>query len=293
MREPAHRLRPGMPGRAEPAPEQGAAAARGLRQRAEGRQWYHTIELAPGLVTPGFFDHRSVAPKVLPSTLNGCRCLDVATFDGFWAIEMAARGADEVVAVDVPDPESWDWPVGSEEEVIAAISARKRAGDGFAIVMEARGYEIERVECSVYDLDPTDIGHFDFVYVGSLLLHLRDPVRALERIRAICRGEVLLVENVDPVMTRMHPRQPAATLDGLGRPWWWRLNLAGVERVAFAAGFELIEPAKRLRFPRGRGRPIPPLRFSTIRNTGARRELREALFGDSHAILRARPRPGF
>jgi SAM-dependent methyltransferase len=158
--------------------------------------------------------------------------------------------------------------------------------------MEALGYEIERVECSIYDLDPTDVGQFDFVYVGSLLLHLRDPVRALERIRAVCHGEMLLVENVDAFMTTLHPRRAVATFDGLGRPWWWRLNLAAVERVACSAGFELIDKPKRLRFPRGHGRPIPPLRFSTLRDPALRRELKETLVGDSHAILRARPRPG-
>lgn len=296
MSKPPDRVRAGIPDSQDthlPGHAQLAAAVPpGLRQRVEGRQWYHTIELAPGLATPGFFDHRSVAPKILPRTLTGLRCLDVATFDGFWAIEMTIRGANEVVAVDVPDPGSWDWPVGSEEAAIAAISARRGAGDGFSIAMEALGYEIERVECSAYDLDPTDIGQFDFVYVGSLLLHLRDPVRALERIRTVCRGELLLVENVDPLMTMMHPRHAAATLDGLGRPWWWRLNLAGVERVALAAGFDVIETPKRLRFPRGRGRATPPVRFSTIRNPATRRELRETILGDSHAILRARPRPG-
>ena len=288
---------PGLPGTRDSRERHLAAHAKvaavvppELRQRVEGRQWYHTIELAPGLVTPGFFDHRSVAPKILPRTLKGRRCLDVATFDGFWAIEMTARGAKEVVAVDVPDPRSWDWPVGSDEAVVAAIAARRGAGDGFSLVMEALRHEIDRVECSVYDLDPADLGQFDFVYVGSLLLHLRDPVRALERIRTVCGGELLLVENVDPLMTMMHPRQASATLDGMGRPWWWRLNLKGVERVAHAAGFELIETPKRLRFPRGRGRPIPPLRLSTIRDAASRRELLETLRGDSHAILRARPR---
>jgi tRNA (mo5U34)-methyltransferase len=262
-----------------------------LRARVSAGQWYHTIELAPDLVTPGFFDHRAVAPKILPPSLSGRRCLDVATFDGFWALQMRARSAAEVVAIDVPDPRAWDWPAGTNDAVVAAIGARKE-GDGFALVTEALGYDIERIECSVYDLDPARIGQFDFIYVGSLLLHLRDPVRALERVRAVCRGELLLVENVDPITTLLHPKRPVATFDGHGRPWWWRLNLAAVERVASSAGFELIERPMRLKFPRGRGRPIPALRPSTLRDRALRTEFREALLGDSHAVLRLRPRPG-
>jgi hypothetical protein len=83
--------------------------------------WYHTLELAPGVIMPGWFDLRPVVPKVLPASLAGLRCLDVATFDDFWAFELERRGAREVVAVDVLDPRDWDWPVGSPPAVIAAI----------------------------------------------------------------------------------------------------------------------------------------------------------------------------
>ena len=41
----------------------------------------------------------------LPQRLDGLRCLDVSTSDGFWAAEMERRGAAETVAVDVRDPE--------------------------------------------------------------------------------------------------------------------------------------------------------------------------------------------
>ena len=49
--------------------------------------------------------------------------------------------------------------------------------------------KLERV--SVYELDPGSIGTFDVVVCGSLLLHLRDPLRALEAIRAVCDGYFL------------------------------------------------------------------------------------------------------
>jgi tRNA (mo5U34)-methyltransferase len=74
-------------------------------------EWYHSIELAPGQVTPGWFDTRAAAAKVpLPERLDGKRCLDVGTWDGFWAFEMERRGADEVVALDIDDADGWDWP---------------------------------------------------------------------------------------------------------------------------------------------------------------------------------------
>jgi hypothetical protein len=71
--------------------------------------WYHTIELAPGAVTSGVVDQRPAANRVLPATLAGLRCLDVGTFDGFWAFEMERRGAAEVVASDVASFDALDW----------------------------------------------------------------------------------------------------------------------------------------------------------------------------------------
>lgn len=73
--------------------------------------WYHTIDLAPGLTTPGFCDLRPVAPDVVPTAaVAGKRCLDVGTFDGFWAFELESRGAAEVFALDLPDGTRADWP---------------------------------------------------------------------------------------------------------------------------------------------------------------------------------------
>jgi len=73
--------------------------------------WYHTIELPDGTTTPGYADTRPARRYVeWPVELVGGRCLDVGTFDGFWAFEMERRGAAEVVALDVDDPEAFDWP---------------------------------------------------------------------------------------------------------------------------------------------------------------------------------------
>jgi tRNA (mo5U34)-methyltransferase len=271
------------------SPAAGKEAARAALGN-DGREWYHTIEIAPGVETPGFFDLRPVAPEVLPADLTGKRCLDVAAFDGFWTLEMQARGASEVVAIDVLDPQGWDWPVGSEDSVKEAIGARKRQGEGFEIVMEALGREVERRDMSVYDLDPAEIGMFDFVYVGSLLLHLRDPVRALERVRAVCSGELALVETIDPVLTALHPRRPVATFDGRGRPWWWTANRAGIVRMVESAGFELLGPPRPIKLPRGEGQDVPPPNFRTLRTREGRTALRNAHLGDPHVAIRARPR---
>src|SRR4051812_34450958 len=263
--------------------------AEDLRRRIAARGWYHTIELTPGVETPGYFDLREVARKVLPATLEGKRCLDVATFDGFWALELASRGAAEVVAIDILDPRQWDWPAGSDDAVLAAVGERKGAGEGFEIVTEVLGQRIERREQSVYELDPALIGEFDFVYVGSLLLHLRDPVRAVERVRSVCRGSALFVDAIDPVLTRLHPRRPVASFDGLGRPWWWKANLEALARIVRSGGFEVTRK-RRVKMKPGAGFPRPRPGLRALRSQEVRAEVRNAYIGDPHAAIDAHPR---
>jgi tRNA (mo5U34)-methyltransferase len=269
-----------------------AAGARSLAERVAEHDWYHTIELAPGVVTPGWFDTRAVVDDVgFPSSLEGKRCLDIGTFDGFWATEMERRGAAEVVAIDVIDPNGWDWPVGSDDQVRDAINARKAGGAGFELVQEALGSRVERHELSVYDLDES-LGSFDFVYFGSLLLHLQNPIKALERAASVCRGELLLVDAIDLPLTVLLPNQPVAGLDGVGRPWWWRPNAAGLRQMVQVAGMEVLRGPDRLYMPYGpTNRPAqPPLR-SLLRSRRAGIDATiHARKGDPHAAVLARPR---
>ena len=261
-----------------------------LRRRLTEHRWYHTIELAPGVTTPGWFDTRPAVDAVrFPHRLDGRRCLDVGTFDGFWAFEMERRGASEVVAVDILDPKRWDWPAGSDDAIVREMATMKAAGAGFELASAALGSSVKRLEMSVYDLDPAVVGLFDFVYVGSLLLHLRDPVLALERVRSVVRGDLLLVDAIDPELARVFPRRPLASLDGVGRPWWWRPNPVGLARMAVAAGFVVVDGPSRFYMQPGAGQQVSRPSWRALRSKEGRLAWITATRGDPHAALHARP----
>lgn len=264
-----------------------------LRAHVSDREWYHTEELRPGIETPGWFDTRPTAAALPWPSLTGLRCLDVGTFDGFWAREMLRRGAKEVVAIDVLDPRGWDWPAGSDAATRAAIGGRKRNGDGFVLINELLGVEIERLELSVYDLDPELVGRFDFVYVGSLLLHLRDPVRALHRVRRVCSdaGQVMVVDAIDLTLSIRFPRRAVAGLDANGRPWWWKPNIAAFDRMVRSAGLEPVGKPHRLYLPPGAGQRVSPVRLTRLRSRAAREAAVSRWKGDPHCALLTRPRP--
>ena len=262
-----------------------------LAREVAALEWYHTIELAPGVETPGWHDTRPIVHEVpLPRSLEGKRCLDVGTFDGFWAFEMERRGAAEVVAIDILDPERWDWPFGSEAATVEQIGKRKAAGRGFELARRALGSSVERVECSVYDVSADDLGRFDVVYLGSLLVHLRDPVRALERLRAVCDGALIVVDGIDLLLSLALPKLPVATLDARGRPWWWYPNQAGLRRLVQAGGFSVLDGPRRIYMPPGAGQPLASFHPKMLTNHDGRHALIVARRGDPHAVLAARPR---
>ena len=225
-----------------------------LRERIDSHLWYHTIELAPGVVTPGHFDLRPILDRMPWPDVAGKRCLDVGTYDGFLAFEMERRGAAEVVATDIPNHEDWDWPPlvrATGGENLAKLAGPDKSL-GFRIAKEALGSSVERVEVSVYDLDPDELGTFDVVVCGSLMLHLRDPLRALEAIRTVCRGEFLSAEEIDLGLTALLPRWPVARLRGTDALCqWWIPNVAGHRRMLRAAGFRIVERTKSYTIPFG------------------------------------------
>lgn len=215
--------------------------------------WYHTIELAPGVVTPGYMDLRRSAARVLPEYLRGRRALDVGTFDGFWAFEMERRGA-EVVAIDLERIEQVEFPPLSRPRQEARAREEGFAlGTGFRLAAEALGSRVERIPCSVYDLTPEVVsGPVDFAFNGATLTHLRDPVRALERIHGALRpgGEVRIFEPVSVHQTVRSPRRPSAEFKAHASDYtWWLPNLATLNAWARAAGFEAVRRLAVLRPP--------------------------------------------
>jgi tRNA (mo5U34)-methyltransferase len=270
----------------------GALSDDELRELVRGRQWYHTLELRPGIVTPGWFDLRALAATLPIPDLTGQRALDIGTFEGFWAYQLEEHGAAEVVAIDILDPAAWDWPVGSDDSVVAALEQRKQGGSGFELVSALRGSAVTRQELSVYDLSPERVGLFDFVYLGSLLLHLRDPIRALEAVRSVVRpgGQVLFVDAIDVDLAVLHPRRPVAHLDGVGRPWWWKPNPAALRRMVEVAGFTVTRGPVRIYLPVGAGQVLGRLTARGLLTPSGRELLALKRKGDPHAYVVGEPR---
>jgi tRNA (mo5U34)-methyltransferase len=268
----------------------------GIRERVEAHPfWYHSIDLGPGWSTHGWFDLRSAVDRWPWPELRGKRCLDIGTFDGFLAFEMERRGAAEVVAIDIPEHWLWDWPpdnrpTGPDDTQFPAMSGPAK-GEGFRLAAEALGSSAQWRALSIYDLDPDDIGTFDVITCGSLMLHLRDPLRALEAVRGVCRGLLLSSEQIELWLSIVGRGIPLFRLNGSGPECqWWLPNGAGHKRILYAAGFA-IEQLSRPFVVTFNHHPIPP---ATLRNRvnglATRLMTGQAEPGVLHRAVLARPR---
>jgi tRNA (mo5U34)-methyltransferase len=263
-----------------------------LRREIGSTLWYHTMQLAPGVETPGWFDLRPIVNLLPWPDVKGKRCLDVGTYDGFLAFEMERRGAAEVMAIDIDDHTKWDWPPdvrahGGEE--LAKLAGPEK-GRGFKIAAAALGSRVGRRPISVYDLDPKDVGTFDVVVCGSLLLHLRDPLRALEAIRGVCAGYFLSAEQISLPLTLAHRRMPVLTLNGSGPLGQWMIpNAAGHRRMLFSAGFAIERSTRPYAVPLGASHP-PADKSVRARARAVMQKAMTGGLGVPHSAALGRPR---
>jgi len=146
------------------------------RRIAAHGHWYHQIEVAPGILTPG--DHASARALAhldglgLPADCSGLRVLDIGCRDGFFSFALERRGAT-VLGMDYALPTS----------------------TGFSLASELVGSQVEYLVENVYDLSPEKHGQFDLVLFLGVLYHLRHPLLAIDRIRDVCRpGARVFVE---------------------------------------------------------------------------------------------------
>jgi SAM-dependent methyltransferase len=251
--------------------------------------WYHTIELPDGTLTAGLSDTRSALQRIpFPASLEGKRCLDIGTADGFWAFSMEKRGAREVVAIDVDDPHRRDWPWGITKDIEGP--GRRSA---FETARNALGSSVVRKDVSIYEVSEGQLGRFDFIFIGDLLLHLRDPVRALAAVRSVLDGELLLNDVISLSLTLQHPVRRAALFEARAQPRWWIPNASGLRAMVGAAGYEVIDSGRPYFAKFGPGAPPKRALLKAVRSGGLRRlprGLGQRFFGAPHIWVRARVR---
>jgi len=131
--------------------------------------WHQKWEIFPGVFTPGNNPIEELCNYAqLPQDLSGKRVLDIGAWNGCFSFECERRGAKEVIAYSLENPD------------VAGFNKLKAVLDS----------KVKYIQGSVYALDPEILGRFDIVLFFGVLYHLRYPLLAIDRIRTVCSGTV-------------------------------------------------------------------------------------------------------
>jgi tRNA (mo5U34)-methyltransferase len=230
-------------------PEQIAAVRRDV---AAIEAWYHRIDLGDGIETPG---HSRMADYLsyyrFPERLDGMRVLDVGASTGFFAYEFERRGAAEVVGVELPSWGAHDWTPRQRRTLDAKSASetqnvdREVMFDGFTVVGKALGSKrVRRVFKTIYELTASELGTFDIVFSGAMLMHVRDPILGIQCMRECCKPDGRLIVSISTTM--MDATEPIARFVG---EWnqcnWWQMSPRALDAVLTCCDFDRIENRDR------------------------------------------------
>lgn len=172
-----------------------------LREQISKFRWWHSIDLGNGIITPGEKQCGPTPEPYLhfPDRLDGQRVLDSGCWDGAYAFLAEERGAKQVVAID-----TWEF-TGDD---LTGLHPRRET---FDLAHRALGSSVKGIQMSLYSLHPEMMGKFDTIFCFGVLYHLRDPLGALEKLRSVCRGTLIVETHVDLLD---YPRPAAAFYEG-------------------------------------------------------------------------------
>jgi tRNA (mo5U34)-methyltransferase len=147
-----------------------------LRNRIDRIRWYHPIDLGEAVTRPEWHVQRRFRRRLqlldLPKDMTGMSVLDVGAWDGFFSFECERRGASRVVAID-----SYAW--------------NHYGMDGFLLARETLGSRVEFRRMTVEGVERAMLGSFDLVLFLGVLYHLRSPIEALDKLRAVTQGTLV------------------------------------------------------------------------------------------------------
>ena len=132
-----------------------------IKKWIDSQQWYQTIELSNGLITPGRFDSLKRLKKLADENIHGKSVLDVGCNSGCYCLWAKKQGASRVVGVDIDDHR--------------LKQARTLA--------EIEKVDVEYQLKSISDLK--SLGHFDVVFCFAVLTEIKDLLGAVEALRTV------------------------------------------------------------------------------------------------------------
>jgi len=234
-------------------------------------EWYHSIELAPGVITPGRAPlerwQQQLRDLRLPD-LRGKSVLDIGAYDGFFSFAAERLGAARVVALDhyvwSADMAAYmkEWCESSRSGAVLPPPHQsrhwrpeelpgRRPFDAARTLLRSRA---EPVVGDFMTMDLNPLGHFDLVLFLGVLYHLEEQLSAMRRVASLTAPGGLAVIETEAVevpgleQTAFYEFFPGAELNN-DPSNWWAPNGKALEGLCKASGFQdvklLARPSSR------------------------------------------------
>lgn len=188
--------------------------------------FYHTVDMPGHGTIQGQWDLRGREATYLGDVnFEGKSVLEIGPASGHLSFWMEAQGA-RVTAFELGEDHKWDFVPFKGVDLVAHHASRKihlrRLHNSWWFLRAALKARAQAIYGTVYDIEPS-LGRFDVVTLNSILLHLRDPLRAIEQAASVC-GETIIITDV----AEEHIHQ---------RIGWLRHLLSPVMKANHAASF--------------------------------------------------------
>ena len=228
--------------------------------------WYHTTELPDGTVLEGQWDLRHHEKDYLGRVpLAGRSVLEFGPASGYLTFYMESQGA-QVTAFEV----GYDAAISMVPAVLEPDTGVEEAGlmehtrrnvNAWWYLHRNRGSNAQLVHGDIYQL-PDDLGQYDIVLLGSILLHCRDFARALQQACARAKTTVVVVEPLRPDLdTGQRLVSFVPDVENLGASvTWWGFSPGAISAVLWRFGFahtSVVRHTQRYRSDGGDMRDVP------------------------------------
>lgn len=212
--------------------------------------FYHTMDIPNHGTVHGQWDMRGKESEYLGDVkFWGRSVLEIGTASGFLCFAMEKMGA-KVTAYDLSNQYDWDivpyYGYDYRQELADRRAHLQEINNGFWFAHNKLNSKAEMVYGTVYNI-PENIGNFDIGVVGMILLHLRDPFLALQKISEHINETIVvtgfLPDNeykdylLDSSFVRFLPdpvtQQPNET--------WWDIGPGLIVKFLQVLGFKYVE----------------------------------------------------
>jgi len=214
--------------------------------------FYHTVELPEYGLIEGMWDLRANVDKYLGNvSLKNKRVLEVGTASGYLCFHMESQGADVISFELAPEEVADIVPYARSNHDERATQMQpwmEQIRNAYWLSHKAVGSKAKVVYGNAYAV-PETIGQVDVAVFGAILLHLRDPFRALESALRLTQETVIITEplwewrnllrfslmrgkysGVATFSPQAKLAQPATT--------WWGFSPAIIQQFISVLGFE-------------------------------------------------------